>query len=367
MALAAGVVPSTVDMPYYPGEKHIISYQVSGYNDIELEMSCPFVKLNGEIIKTGSNHKFTVSVDLPEEIDAEPGRLNCGFMIKEKTTPDMPVGLGAFVEVGTNIYVHIPYEGRYAKLKLNVDNVKKGEPAYFKLSISNQGEEALKDLLPIIEVSDLEGNIKQVLHTDSVSVPIFEERVVWKKMETTDFEPARYNALATLNYMGDEPAVDETDFLIGKLFVDFVEMTPNVTVGKISPVEVEVQSWWGDLIKNVHAHVELMNGSQTLTSFKTVSADLDPWQTVKLDGYLDVTEIPAGTYDAKINLYYDDAESLSETTIDVLPVVIETSFWDSAKGFLTGPTLLIIILILLFAINILTWYWKKRSSKNEKG
>jgi len=370
LVLSAGVVPSTVNFNYYPNQVQTISYDVSGYNDIELEMNCPFVTLNDDMLKSGSTHTFSVTVNLPEDIDADPGQLNCGFMIREKQDENLPPGVAARVEVGTNIYINVPYEGRYAKIDLIAPNVNKGEPVYFQVHVINLGEEDLNDISAKIEVYDMSDNLLETMFTTTDSAPIFTEGNLWKKMETTNYNPAKYKAIATLNYGGDEPAIDEKEFLIGKRFVNFLSMSENATMGKINPIQVEIESWWGDLIENVYAEIELINESGVFGgSFKTVSVDLSPWAIETLMGHWDATELSDGKYTAYVTLNYEDGKTEAVSSILLLDLEKEKiSFWTNAKAFVASPIFIVIILILLVIFNITLWYLKgkKKGKKNEK-
>ncbi|MBU4456076.1 MAG: hypothetical protein KKA65_01100 [Nanoarchaeota archaeon] len=368
LVLSAGVAPSTVNINYYPNQIQTISYEVTGYDRIELDMSCPFVKMNDDLVSSGRSHSFSVTITLPEKVDADPGKLNCGFMIREKQNENLPPGVAARVEVGVNIYIHVPYEGRYAKINLIAPNVNKGEPVYFQVHVTNLGEEDLNNLIAKIEVYDNEDNLRETMFTTSGSAPIFGATDLWKKMETVNYDAAKYKAKATLNYYGDEPVVDEKTFLIGKLFVNFLRFTENTSVGKINPVEVEVESWWGNLIENVYAEVELINESGSSGgSFKTISVNLNPWTLEKLTGYWDATELSPGKYTAEITLNYGGEKTQATAYIDLLEEKVIISFWDSFKSFASTPAFIILVLIILITLNMTLWYLKsKKGKKNEK-
>ncbi|MDI6736996.1 MAG: hypothetical protein QME12_00585, partial [Nanoarchaeota archaeon] len=269
-------------------------------------------------------------------------------------------------EIGVLIYVHIPVKGKYATISLNADNANKGEPVYFKVTVTNLGDTALKGINAAIDVTDIDGNIKETLYTMQSDVEPFASTEMWKRMETTEYEAARYNAKAVMAYGGEKPAYAETSFLIGKLFVKFLGMEINATAGKINPVTVNVESWWGDLIENVRAEVSMYdNKSEFKGSFRTEGVDLQPWQKASLQGYWDANALEAGDYNATITLKYKGGET--RETVNVLlqkqPEEPKTSMtFDKIKEVLVSPAFLI-VLVLILIINVAVWALKQKKQK----
>ncbi len=357
-SLATGVSPAKIELPFFPDRETVLWFDTQGYNDIDIEPSCPYIELNRDsIIKSGNNIRFSVTLKMPHKIDADPGKYNCGFMIREKSLPDMPRGVVARVEVGVVLNILIPYEGRYAKIKLEAPNTNKGEPLYFKVTVTNLGETDLNDLSAEIKVLNIKNETLKILRTTEGSAKKFGSLELWKKMETSDMEPARYKAVAMLNYGGDEPAFDETNFLIGKLLVNFVNMTRNATVDNINAVDVNVESWWGNPIEYVYAIINFKNESGVDGgTFKTVSESLQPWQTKTLRGYWDTNGLSPGKYIADIIVKYNGGEqhATSSIILNAKPekVTLLTAAIVKAKSFIASTTFLLILIILFVVFNI---------------
>ncbi|MDD4878377.1 MAG: hypothetical protein PHO02_05075 [Candidatus Nanoarchaeia archaeon] len=367
---AAGVSPSTINIPFFPLYEGYVTFRPIGYEAIDFEMKCPYVHVRNETLydEDGVN-SFTVDIKLPQKIDAIPGKYDCGFIMHKAKDINAPPGVAAKAEVKASINILIPVEGKYATITLSADNVNKGEPVYFKVSASNLGDTPLYALNAVIDVMDIDGNIKETLYTTQSDVQPFSSTEMWKKMDTEDFEPARYNAKAVMAYGGEKPAYAETSFLIGKLFVKFLGIQMNATEGKINPVTVDVESWWGDPIENVRAEISIYNASGVLKGeFRTESTDLSPWQKATLRGYWDANGIEAGNYDANVTLRYKGGETseIVKVKLNSLPEEKKKSdAFGKIAGVIASPVFLI-LLVLILVINISVWLIKQKKQKKEE-
>lgn len=373
---AAGISPSFVEIPFFPGYEQRMDFRITGYHAIELKFNCPYVHPVNETIndEPGMESSFSLDIKLPDKIDALPGIYDCGFAVHRWRDPNMPPGVAAQAEVAGILNIRIPEKGRYALLTIEANNANKDEPIYFHATIKNIGEEDLRGINVKIEVMDIENKTKEVLWTESKDVPRYSTVDLWKRMETTNYEPAKYKARATVSYGGPMPAVAETEFLIGKLFVNFVSMQINATAGKINPAVVNVESWWGNPIENVHAEVRMFNDSGIPAGdFKTDSIELSAWQKASVKGYWDATDIEPGNYTANITLKYKGGETYANAKIvlkEPEKKTIAANAIEKAKEVLTSP-MFIALLVIILVINVSIWLLKgrrdkKRGAKNEK-
>lgn len=371
-ALAAGVSPGKTMLNFFPNQQIVIPYTISGYYDFYLDnFGCDFVSFNNDTQKTDTGGvSFSVTINFPEKM--EPGTHNCGFMIKQgELSKELPPyasgGVGAVTEVAAVIFVNVPAKGKYAEISLNANNANKGEPVYFNVGIRNLGEIDLYGLSAVIDVMDIDGNVKETLRTAAADAPRFSSAELWKRMETTDFESARYKAKAVLLYGGEKPAEAETEFLIGKLFVKFLGIETNATAGRINPVTVDVESWWGNPIENVRAEISMYNQSNAFKGdFRTESIDLQPWQKATLKGYWDANGLEPGNYTANITLLYKGGSTEADALLVLHErgAVAEESMFGKAAEVLTSPIFLA-ILVLILIINVSMWLLKQRKAKQK--
>lgn len=363
----AGISPSRIDIPFFPYAEQRIDFRTTGYNAAELEFKCPYVHpINETLNDENGAGTFSVIVKLPDKIDAKPGDYDCRFILHRQKDTNLPPGVGAAAEVGVLIFIKIPVKGKYATISLSTDNVNKGEPVYFKVGVNNLGDTALKGLNAVIDVTDIDGNIKETLYTTQSDAEPFASTELWKRMETTNYEPARYNAKAVMIYGGEKPAYAETSFLIGKLFVKFLGMELNATAGKINPFTVDVESWWGNPIENVRAEIFIFDVNNMFKGdFRTESVDLNPWQKATLKGYWDANGIEAGDYNANVTLKYKGGETseIVKVKLQKQPEELKKSMsFDKITEVLASPAFLA-ILVLILVINISVWMFKQKKQK----
>ncbi len=373
MVFSAGVSPGKTTINFFPNEKISIEYTISGYpaGFYLSDVGCDFVSFNNDTQKSSTGEiKFSVTLNFPEKM--EPGTHSCGFMVKHgELSRDLPPyaggGVGALAEVGAVILVNVPAKGKYAEISFEANNANQGEPVYFKVAVSNLGEIDLYGLSAVIDVMDIEGNVKETIHTTTADAPRFGTAELWKRMETTNYESARYKAKAVLLYGGEKPAEAETEFLIGKLFVNFLGINTEASSGRINPVTVDVESWWGNPIENVRAEVSVYNQSNVFKGdFRTESTDLAPWQKATLQGYWDASGLEPGNYTAEIALKYKGGETKAEAMLVLNEAGAieekEEQGFDKIKEVLTSPIFLA-ILVLILIINVGVWLLKQRKTK----
>lgn len=366
-ASMAGISPSRIDIPFFPYTEKRIDFRTIGYSTADFEFKCPYVNLINETVYDEDGvETFSVNIKLPEKIDAEPGEYSCGFNLHRRKDINMPPGVSAAAEIGVLIYVHIPVKGKYATISLSTNNVNKGEPLFFKVGVNNLGDTALRGLSAAIDVMDIEGNVKETLYTTEGDALPFGSVELWKRMETTDYEPARYNARAVMAYGGEKPAEAETSFLIGKLFVKYIGMQLNATAGRINPVTVDVESWWGNPIENVRAEISMFNASGAFNGdFRTESVDLSPWQKATLKGYWDANGLEAGDYNANVTLKYKGGETSEIVKVKLQKQPEEQKrniSFDKLTEVVASPVFLA-ILVLILVINVGIWALKQKKQK----
>lgn len=361
---AAGISPSYIEIPFFPYHEETISFKTLGYARINFEMNCPFIHINNETLNDEDGvGSFTATLKLPEKIDAEPGQYNCGFKMHRINEQNAPQGIGAFAEVEARIEILIPVKGLYATMSIAAQNANKGEPVFFKLNIKNMGEADLNGLTAAINIQDINNNSRETIYTREFNAPKFQEVEVWKRLETENYEPAKYKAKASLYYSGPKPAYAETEFLVGKLFVKYVGMDANATEGKINPIKVNVESWWGNPIENVRAEIKIYDTNNTLRGeFRTESADLQPWQKATLHGYWDANGLEAGAYGAELTLLYKGGETKEKVKLALQKQPKEGEdgkAFEAIKETLTSPIFLA-LLVLILIINVSIWLIKQK-------
>ncbi len=359
-------MPPSYTVGFRPNHEEILYFSVTGYeNATAARISCPeWLSYNNDAAwgEDGRIH-FSVTLRFPSEIKT-PGEHRCGFIVQEYQDPNIPPtwsGIRAIAQVGGTIIVDVPYPKKYATLDLEIPSQKKGEPIFASVNIKNYGIEEIYNVKAKIEIFDIKNSSINTVETTAVDKITTHQTVkLWKKIDTTLYEAAKYRAVATFDYGGDEIAKDEELFFIGTPHVEVLKSSENATANKLNDFQIEVESWWGDVLQNVYAFVNISNETFS-REFKTVNTDLNPWTTGLLEGYFDATGFNKGEHRVEIMVrYYGDKETIAQGTIMIYEEKEEKEF----------PMLLVIIIsgvALLLIINI-SWviYSRRKNLKNKE-
>jgi hypothetical protein len=357
----AGISPAKIHLNFEPNQELEKTFTLVGYEEPIMNTTCPEIISLKEVKKTDEGHKIVLKIKFPDK-SSEYGLKICGMSFFEKNVEYSQTGFGTVTNVGSKVEINIPYPGLYAKVFLTAKNINKDEVALFHIKVQNMGDETLNDIKVDVKVYNNNDELVDVVSTDRVSIPKFEYRETDLAWNSKGKSSGKYKAVATLYYGGDKPATDEEQFIIGKIYVEFINATINMTPYKINQFKIDIASWWGNTLKNVYAEVNMKNGSNAnLGSFKTVSHDLSPWEKKTLEGYWDASNLGPGQYRADIKIKYEE----NETIINDWKVNLIQPLKKEKKSLITSPWFILTSIIILVIIFDLVIYIKKKRKKKK--
>lgn len=356
---ALGASPARVDINFAPDLETSIVYNVFEdnpkkeldiYADGEL---AEYIKFDKNKL-TGSG-TFIATLKLPNYIE-KPGEHKTFIFVKEKIDEEL-IGdsVGTSVTIGTLVVVHVPLPGRYLELSLDSHNVNIGEPVNFILQIKSQGTETL-NIFPRIDITsqDNQDNIIETLYLKEREIKSQEVLKLKKTLDTTDYNPGIYKAIAIVDY--GKIAKAESDFKIGDLIINIVNYTDKIIIEKIKPFNIDIESGWNNQIDGAYAQVSILNGSKTLVSFKTSSTQLTPWEEKTITGFFDTSNFTKGVYDTNITLVYYGKERGKSTS-----EIVKVEFVEKIK-----PVLIVWIIVGIAVLLIAVLLAKKYLLRNKK-
>jgi len=349
--LGLGISPAKFKVNFKPGLELEYSFNVeAGPNqNIELYSAGEFsdlVEFNKNELKGGGN--FNVKIKLPNEISI-PGKHTILIGARELNEKEGTVGTSIAVQVP--IVIIVPYPGKYAEITFFSNNANVGEEINFQISVASQGHE------PIFATADIEiysgENKIETLNLGTKTINNQESYVFVKSLDTINYKPGDYNAIAIVNYQVGIARV-ESGFRIGRLFVNLTNYTKEIVKEGIKPFEINIESLWNDPIENIYSEVNVLQENVLITNFLTPSVSLEAWEKKQLIGYLDTGLFEIGEYDVEIEINYYGNSSFFKGN---LRIIQESGF---NLYLIIGIIFIVIILILLI------FYFKFIYKKNVK-
>jgi len=358
----SGISPAKININFEPNTESIIQFKLFGYEEIDTQIGCPDILVLDKIEPSKDYQIVYLKLSFQNKME-NPGKNVCSIKFFEKTLNSNPNGIATATAVGGMILINVPYPGLYAELDLTSHNINKDDPLNFHMVVTNKGERKLENIKVDIKIFDSENVLVKTLSTDKVSIPQFEFRETDLIWDSNGFESGVYKAIAELDYGGEELAIDEESFIIGTIYVGFVNATKQGIPFQINPFNIIIDSWWGNPINNVFAEVYLQNKSgDNIEFFKTISLDLKPWETTTLTGFLDALNISEGEYNAKIIIKYENNETIKDWQYQLISKSNDHSFLESLNKIISNPIyILIIIIVIIISIDII--YLLKRKKR----
>jgi hypothetical protein len=289
---------------------------------------------------------FTVTINFPADV-GKPGRQSIGIRAEEQVSSEESF-FSTTINVGSVIYIFVPYPGRYAETILNIPDGNVDEEIPIEALVINRGEEAL-DVDVAINFFEESGSKVYTMNFQEAIIGEGQERYFRKFLDTTGYRPGSYLAEAVVSYgPGEETRVNKT-FRIGSLFVNITNFTESLPKKGIQKFVISVESRWNGNLEGIFADVNLTNELDEIT-FRTPSLDLGPWEAGTLVGFLDTGELE-GQYEVDVVVNYVGQQTFASglLTIREFNVVL-----------IAGVVIaVIIILIVVFIV----WRFKIRKKR----
>ncbi len=320
--VGVSVVPAKRIIDFEPNLETTFSFRVSGAGSIETSFEgsdlADYVTIEDSNQGSGAR-SVKVKLDLPSKMEKQ-GK-NYGYFVASEVN-DLG-GVGGVAAIRAPIVVVVPYEGLYAEIILKPEHVNEGETSNVELEVNNLGTEKIVDAYATISVYSGDQKVGTV-ETNRITLEPKEDGTVYASINTNGMKPGTYRMVAEFNY--GKIATIENEFRIGTLDMDIVDFTNRVRAGEISKFEVEVESKWNNEIKGVYAEITI-NG----TTVKTPSYDVLPWERKTFETYVDIRDMPVGSYPVDVVLRYSDKTDQEQGILTVAELEQEQVSMETPK------------------------------------
>lgn len=377
---ALGVTPARTTIDFQKGLSKDVSFEVinSGDKDIDVVLSvqgelAKYVTLSSTSASISLNERtktLTYTLNLPDSL--EPGSHTADVYILE-IPKDSGVGeayVRATLAVVTQIYVYVPYPGKYAKSDMRIINANQNGEVTFIFPVVSAGEFDLTSVKANVDIYNKMNEKVDSFTTDSISVPSGANKDLvyrWKG----NVPVGEYRAVATITY--DEGTLNfEGTFSVGSQDLVLEEITTNrFSLGEIVKLEMLVENKWSEKISGAYIETNILNERGDLVSkFESASYDVEPLKKQTFVSYWDTAGVKEGTYETEVSVVYGDKKStnslkfeVSQNNLRVIGLGYVISEGESS-GSNTLVIVLIGVIILLVLINLL-WFMllRKRLKK----
>jgi hypothetical protein len=377
-----GITPGRKTIDFSPNYETSVSFSVINnekkdmkillYVDGEMNNSVT-LNVNSTGFKSIEESKsFTYNVKLPSKITT-PGIHEARIIAKE-----VPIisgtTIGAAPSVISQLYVMVPYPGKYAKVSLNVKDTQGDKPVKFFVSLENLGLEDISKAQATIDIYDSNNKKVASINTNTLKLKSKDREDLIAEWNLGTNLPGAYYAKASVVYDNE---VAETDivFSVGEVLVDILSIDVNdYKLGGIAKFSIGIENKGAAELNNVYTEVYLndLNGKE-VARFKSASEDVIKSKSKNiLSAFWDTKGFKEGTYTGRIKLYFNDQSTEKQLRAVITLNSIKTELIGiSAKAVSVDSSgnnngLLILLVFVIIAVNIGWFVYFKRKNKSIK-
>jgi len=363
-----GISPSRIEIPFEPDKEIDCSYYLKN-NAYETNLKA-FVYPSGDLnasIEIEENNPvlipnlwtpFSCKMKLPSTLS--PGLHDNGVVAAE--TEPSGGSVGAIAGVKMQLWVRVPYPGRYLEGTIEVNNIEINQKANFKINLISRGNLDITNTNVYVDVYDVNNNKVATVESDTFNINANAAKNIEVEWDSSGNKAGIYNVVARVYY--DDNYIElRNKFRIGDLYIEITNVTvENIKRNNIGKFSIRLMSMWNAPIENVYAQFEIIKDNNVVNKINSESVIIQPWSDAGLYSYWDSKDAVAGDYKARAVIHYEG--KTNEKTVDFK--VIELTLFDKIKG---NIVYLIIILVLLLAVLIniiITWRSRKKRDEKEK-
>ena len=286
--LALGITPGRTTVNFEPGLEREVQFSVLNNEQKDMEVIL-FIQgeLNGSIslfenkieFKKDENSKgFRYKVKLPEKL--EPGLHIAEIVALEipKVSGEESTFVGATVAVVTQLFVYVPYPGKYVEFDLNVLDAEQGHTANFVIPVVSRGKLGIGEVRAIIDIYTVLNEKVATLETDYTSLQAG-GRTELSAQWLVNANSGRYLAKLTVFYDGESKSM-EKEFSIGESALSIESILVNeFSLGEIAKLQILVENKWNQELKGVFANLIVYNNEDDIMAdVKSSAEDISHYQ-----------------------------------------------------------------------------------------
>ena len=372
--LALGISPSKITMDFIPNEEFEFEGQVINtgdgtlefdiYADAELKDFITLLTPDYLLLGPYQSSVFRFRIKLPDKFD-RPGE-HIGI-IWAATRVESEEGIAiARIKVGMKIVVRVPYPGKYAEIKLDIENANVNDTVLFEITATNLGKENITSARGEIKILNMENETVVVLQTEGKPIEttkIETFRATW----FSDVEPGLYKVEATLFYDGENTSL-EMAFNLGAPLIEIVNVSAESMVnGTIGKILTKIHSYWNQEIEDVYVELSVRDkNGKIIGEDKSKNVNVRAFSSPTITNYWDTTRgVPLGEYNATVVLRYLDRNDTAEFEIEVVEKTGMFGLPESLGNFVL-IIIIVVVVIAVFVAVFLVFYTKKRKKSKQK-
>jgi hypothetical protein len=374
---AIGVTPGRTNVEFSPSLEREVSFSIVNTEHKNMNVAFTvsgelkdYVSLDNDAVSftSGDGSKdFKYKVKLPD-------KLSPGLHIAEIEAIELPENINdvklvvkATVSVVTQVYVYVPYPGKYIDVGLDIVPKEGGNKVNFYIPVLSRGEEKINSVKGVIDIYKGDNKITSI-NTNEVSLALGERKELSAEWEASS--GGEYDAKIHVNYDGEIKELEKS-FTVGNESFGLLGVSVNdFKLGDVAKIRILVQNKLSDPVKDAYATLAVYDTNlQKIADLKSENYEIPALSNKEIIVYWDTEKLNKGNYDSDLGINYKDKFIVKNLQI----AVTETSMTFSGTGFaiaannqkLNINSIYYIIIGVLVLVNIAWLVWWMRNKKKK--
>ena len=379
--LSLGVTPGRTNIDFSKNAEREVSFSVVNTENKNMNVAftvegelLQYISISKEVVPFTSEETskdFTYKIKLPGSL--EPGLHKAEIIITElpEDINDPGMLVKATVSVATQVYVYVPYPGKYIESVLDIVNKEDSNEINFYIPLVSRGSEKINSVKGTIDIYKGEEKITTINTSEQSISP--GERKELSGIWIPDVSPGEYKAVVSINYDGEIKAIEKI-FNVGNESLGLMGISVNnFKLGDVAKIKILVQNKLSDKIDNAFAGLTVYDSDmQKIADIKSENYEIPALSNKELVVYWDTENLEKGEYGSELKIDYVKKFIAKNFRVSVT----EDSMSFTGVGFAIAPegssgktsvnTILFIVIGLLILINLAWFIWWMRSRKKSK-
>lgn len=375
-----GITPGRTSIDFEPNLERTISFSVLNTENKDFDIAfsvegdlAEYISISSDVASLSreeSSKEFTYSLKLPNGLSPGLHKANVIALEVPEEGEEGEVVVRATVSVATQVYVYVPYPGKYIESRIDVVNNQKDGNVIFYIPFISRGEEDLESVLAELEIYKGDEKIDSLV-TDSLSAKTNDKKEL-KATWNPKVEGGSYKVVANVRY-DDKLQIIEREFNFGIENLDVLGVSVNdFRLGDVAKIKILVQNKLSDDINDAYANLNIYDSDFTkIAGLKSENYEISSNSNKEMVVYWDTEDISKGEYSSELGINYLEnlisknfKMDVSEDSILFTGVGFVVSSGESSKTSVT--TILFIVIGLLILINLLWFFYYMRNKSKGK-
>ncbi len=374
--LALGITPGRTTIDFEPNLVRDVKFSIVNTESKDMDIAfsvegalADYISISSDVASIGSDEgskEFGYTLTLPRGL--APGLHKADVIALEVPRGGAEDGtvVRATVSVVTQVYVYVPYPGKFLEASLDIVSKDEENTIDFYVPFISRGEESVLSIKGAIDIYKGDEKIFS-LDTNELSASVGDRkelRATWNP----GVAPGEYRAAVSVNYDGEILKL-EKEFNVGPEDFGVLGISVNdFKLGDVARIKILVQNKLSDDVSGAFADLSVYDSDLgEIASLTSENYDVPAESNKEMIIFWDTERLDKGQYGSELDINYNDRFVSKNFRVDVS----EDAMLFSGVGFVISDgvgevrstTILIIVIVFLVLVNLVWLLWWLRHKK----